>query len=80
MIALNSEILDFLRANKLNTLLNDMSLTTWIYRQVDEVGIQYIQDMRSELIKTIFIVDDLKIKTKYKHELMYLDFLIKNYK
>ena len=79
-MSLPAKVLDFLREKKLTTLLNDISLTAWIYRQISEVGIFYIEDMRKELIKTIFIVNDKDIKKKYLQELDYLNFLIERYK
>ena len=79
-MSLPAKVLDFLREKKLTTLLNDISLTAWIYRQISEVGIFYIEDMKKELIKTIFVVNDKDIKKKYLQELDYLSFLIERYK
>ena len=79
-MSLPAKVLDFLREKKLTTLLKHISLTTWIYRQISEVGIFYIEDMKKELIKTIFVVNDKDIKNKYLQELDYLNFLIERYK
>lgn len=81
MVALTQEIIDFLRKEKLDRLLNDISLTSWIYRQVTETGIGYIEDMKMELEKTLIINDfNEDIKIKYQQEYKYLNFLIETYK
>jgi len=76
-------ILDFLRERKLTTCLKDMGLTMWIYRQIEESGIEHIKKMKEELSTTVIVIagqpNMVDVEKKYREEIIYLNYLVETY-